>query len=219
MLHSRLQLKKLLKNQSICSRQFRTTVSAKANDDQPVNRRIFSFIENTGDEEPEHIDTIEKGPNYKEPKFVPFEDFIESGRKSAKSSVLIQTKSLESADDLTKYCQKHFGQPKGLYFHNNIANSDFSNFFLVEFENQEAVTEILQNHAKFRDDSKDHFLVSSPFLWLTSSATMRPKSGAKVPEVPIYLPGSDLAIHNNEVLSKVLNEKDTVSSTNFFCAD
>ena len=99
--------------------------------------------------------------------FLPFNEFIETRRQAAKRSVLVQVKSEHSANDLLAYCGKKFGRPKSLHYHTNDNSEEFSNFFIVEFEDTDVVEEIIVNHARHRDDSKDHFPVCSPFLWLS----------------------------------------------------
>ena len=143
--------------------------------------------------------------------FVPFEDFINQRRKEAKCSVLVQVKSQESVDDLVQYCQTNFGNPKSLHFHHNENNENFKSFFLVEFDNEDVVTEILTKHAKHRWDIKDQFPVCSPILWLSNSDDSSSDHVKSSHDIPIFLPQDSKAIYCNTALEELLERYETVN--------
>ena len=142
---------------------------------------------------------------------MPFEDFINQRRNEAKCSVLVQVKSQESVDDLVQYCQTNFGNPKSLHFHHNEMNENFKSFFLVEFDNEDVVKEILTKHAKHRWDIKDQFPVCSPILWLSNSSDDLPNREKSSHDIPIFLPQDNKAINCNTALEELLDGYETVN--------
>ena len=147
--------------------------------------------------------------------FKPFQKFIDERRQAAKSSVLVQVKSKDSADDLLKYFVSNFGAPKSLHFHHNHGNENFSSFYIVELESEQVKDEVILNHAKHRSNKNDFFPVYSQFLWLsnpTSDAPLPIRTIMKdVPQIPVILPTSVAPLYNNDALVEVLSKHSSVS--------
>ncbi len=132
--------------------------------------------------------------------FKPFDAFISEHRESAKKSVLVQVKSADSADDLISYCHRNFAKPKSLQFHSNSSEDSTENFFLVEFDSKDILDEVLQAHARHREDLQTFFPVISPFVWFAkdSSSKRSSDSSARLAQnlhVPIYLAKDDKPVH------------------------
>lgn len=58
--------------------------------------------------------------------FVPFQQMIEQRRNEAKRSLVVQVKSMFSAEDLYLYCSKHLGRVSAMFYHRNQNNRSFS---------------------------------------------------------------------------------------------
>ncbi len=55
-----------------------------------------------------------------------FRSLIEFKREQAKRSLLVQVRSVASAEDLFQYCSGNLGRVKEMHFHHNPENKNFS---------------------------------------------------------------------------------------------
>lgn len=147
--------------------------------------------------------------------YKPFQKFIDERRQAAKSSVLVQVKSKDSADDLLKYFVSNFGTPKSLHFHHNHGNENFSSFYIVELASEQVKDEVILNHAKHRSNKSDFFPVYSQFLWLSNPTSDAPipirEIMKNVPHVPVVLPTSVAPLYDNDALVEVVSKHSSVS--------
>ena len=137
-----------------------------------------------------------------------FEKFIQERRDEAKRSILVQVKSRDCVDDLTNYCQSQFGHLKSLQFHENASNPGFENFYIVEFENEDIVKEIVTNHATHRWDKIANFPIFSNFLWMTPNGENN--ANFKPHNVPVYLPPDVKVMKDKKELVNLLSKSHTV---------
>ncbi|TRY68740.1 hypothetical protein TCAL_07667 [Tigriopus californicus] len=107
--------------------------------------------------------------------FVPFRQWMDVQRATAKRSLVVQVRNVNSAPDLYQYCADQFGPIKGLHFY-QTPNASFSDFYIVEFEDLAGVQAAMQQSQHSQDSRHTlKFPVQSPFLWFSppSSPTSR----------------------------------------------
>ena len=114
--------------------------------------RLFSTQGGLHNSGRNNIDHVPLGKNC--PEYVPLLTSIEERRREARRSVLVQVKDHSSAEDLYQYCSNKYGPVRGLHFYKNSSSKIFSNFFIVEFTNEDAVTNVLKRGLHSREGSK-----------------------------------------------------------------
>ena len=119
----------------------------------------------------EQLDFLNKNIQLKDHKYKynTFRSLIDYRRDQARNSLLVQVKSIDSANELRTYCNENIGEVKALYYHENETSKSFQHFFVVEFEDVAAVGKAMFEVAGFDESSGGNIPVSSPFMWFSSN--------------------------------------------------
>ena len=123
------------------------------------------------------------------PTYTPLLEVVRQRRAQARRSILVQVAGPDSGRDLGKYCQTEFGEVEMMSYYVNTNNKKFSNFFILEFSQEESVNQVLNlaQHSE-GDGALAAVPVYSPFLWLQSPVASPPSdkpSTARTREIPI----------------------------------
>jgi len=118
--------------------------------------------------------------------YEPLLDIITRRRREARRSVMVQVKDAKSAPDLFSYCSTNIGQVKEMHFFRNKETKLFTNFYIVEFEDENCVLEVLDkgSHGGTDTNNKLHIPVTSPFLWLSGTRAKNPRAADD--SIPLY---------------------------------
>jgi len=141
------------------------------------------------------------------PTYTPLLDLVASRQAQARRSVLVQVAGTNSALDLTSYCQENFGKVSSLHYYNNTVSKNFTDFFIVEFESVESVSEVMSSaqHSKEEGGGMGPVPVYSPFLWLQGGKNSKnpPKRSEHSQEVHIELGQKDVTKNLQNVKNMV----------------
>ncbi len=134
--------------------------------------------------------------------FTQFQSMIDARREQAKRTLCVQVASKYSAESLFVFCSKNFGKIRELRYHENKGDTQFSHFYLVEFEEAESVRGALQQGVVVEKGNGDTpaspIPVSSNFLWFReTNAKAKRKGGAEAAAaaagvIPVYVPVAGL---------------------------
>jgi len=123
------------------------------------------------------------------PSYTPLLEMVATRQTQARRSVLVQVKGPNSGSDLASYCQDMFGKVSGLYYFNNTVSKNFTDFFIVEFDSEESVGQVMRL-AQHQDSEGGTggikpVPVYSPFLWFqgvqgVKNSTMRSDCDVKI---------------------------------------
>ena len=109
-----------------------------------------------------------------EHKYTTFRSWIDIQREHARKSLIVQVKSISSANALNQYCNENIGTVNKLYYHQNEKSKTFQHFFVVEFQDTLAVGKAMYEGADFAQKSPNHSScvpVSSPLMWFSSETS------------------------------------------------
>ncbi|KAK5647273.1 hypothetical protein RI129_002165 [Pyrocoelia pectoralis] len=95
---------------------------------------------------------------------VTFQDSIKYRREQAKRSILVQVQSTESCKELSSYCSTMGKIQQMLHY---TTTSDQLNFVIVEFSDEQHVSDIIQNSSHI--NTNESFPIHSNFLWFKAS--------------------------------------------------
>jgi poly(A) RNA polymerase len=129
-------------------------------------------------------DTLTNSGEYK-----PLLEIIERRRAESGRSVMVQVKGVESAPDLYSYCSSDIGNVKGMHFFKNLSTKAFTNFYIVEFEDESSVTKILNTGSHSGAESGTQPVpVTSPFLWFSGAGAVHTyrRSSPSTTSLPIF---------------------------------
>ena len=100
-----------------------------------------------------------EGKNWQ--SYTPLLKVLKDRRLEARRSVLVQVKGESSAEDLYQYCVRTFGQVTGLFYHQNSDSSNFSDFFIVEFDDPGSVDKLLSvcGHRSFNSSQSGSWYI------------------------------------------------------------
>uniref|UniRef100_A0A0K2SZS3 Poly(A) RNA polymerase, mitochondriallike [Acyrthosiphon pisum] n=1 Tax=Lepeophtheirus salmonis TaxID=72036 RepID=A0A0K2SZS3_LEPSM len=146
---------------------------------------------------PETRSTLSHVPSRDEKcPFVPtFESIIQTRRKQAAKSLVVQVKSKYSAEELFLTCQSSLGPVDSLHFFSRADSKELSNFYIVEFQEESSIEKALYSKegVQFFDYSRkevDTFIpVRSPFTWLFGGGAKETERDSKSSNtIPNYIP-------------------------------
>jgi len=107
--------------------------------------------------------------------YVPLLDEIKKRKNEAKRSIIVQVKGKESWQDLYSFCSSNIGQVSGMYYFKNKISKSFSDYYIVEFQDDNCVERVLETSLHISSDvASGNIPVTSPFLWLASKSSNSP---------------------------------------------
>lgn len=134
-----------------------------------------------------------------------FSDVIDARQTQAKRTIVVQVASENSFKDVHQHCTQ-FGHIRNAYFY--TVPKDIS-FILLEFDNEDAITEVFQASA-FPDLSSGVVPVKSSFLWFRNTRNKRQMKAIKEPTTPLNT-NESLYASTSKNLVTVLNGATSVS--------
>jgi len=104
--------------------------------------------------------------------YVPLLEVIKRRKNEANKSIIVQVKGKESWQDLYSFCSSNIGQVAGMYYYKNKFTKTFSDFYIVEFQDEKSVDHVMETSLHISSDpGSGNIPVTSPFLWLSNKTS------------------------------------------------
>uniref|UniRef100_A0A1Y1L842 Uncharacterized protein n=1 Tax=Photinus pyralis TaxID=7054 RepID=A0A1Y1L842_PHOPY len=132
-----------------------------------------------------------------------FNETLNYRRNQAKRSILVQVQSMESYKELYSYISTLGNVHEMLHY---VTSTDQLHFIIVEFDNEEQVSNIIQNSSHI--NSGESFPIHSNFLWF--KATNRKNSKLKIPKnFKLGMENGNQIPSKNEICNLLLGQDNT----------